>query len=451
MNNDNNTDVTLVNTDIEDVTVDTQVKETVSTPPTSTPTNTSGSGNNNDNKKNKKHGSIIPFLLVGVIGFGAGIGSSGFFKDDNNEAVIEEPAAEASSSTDKPYVNYADDKQTEGNSTEHTIPTNKVEEVTNSVVSIEVDITSTAEFLGQKVQQEGTASGSGVIIAEDSDKIYIVTNNHVIEGANSATIRIDDDDTGVAARFVGTEPSSDLAIVYVLKSDLAAAGMDNYTIATVGDSDSMQLGDEVYVIGNAAGEGKSVSKGIISAVNRDVQIDEDTTIEAFQTDASINPGNSGGALVNSSGELVGINFAKLSSAGSANSASIEGMGFSIPINYAGDVLETIMDNDVSNKPYLGIQGGTLTDELRQHFDVNYEGEGVLVTSVYPEGGADTAGIEVYDVITAVDGVEIKDMDALSEELKKYNAEDTVEITLYRDNKPVNVSVTLSSYSDISKF
>ena len=193
------------------------------------------------------------------------------------------------------------------------------------------------------MQQQSTGSGSGVIIGKNDTELLIATNNHVVSGAESLTVCFNDDKDAVFdAKIKGTDPNNDLAVIAIQLSDISEDVLNSISIATLGDSTQMEVGDQVVAIGNALGFGQSVTTGIISAVDREVTID-DTTATLLQTDAAINPGNSGGALFNMKGEVIGINSAKYAS------DEVEGMGFAIPMSKAQSIIENLMNQETRDK------------------------------------------------------------------------------------------------------
>jgi len=304
-----------------------------------------------------------------------------------------------------------------------------------SVVSIDVSVSSRSWF-GSRLQN---GAGSGIIFSEDAENIYIVTNYHVVDGAVKAVISLDDSGQA-AAHYVGGDSIADIAVLNVSKADLRAAGITSYGIAKFGNSDKIEVGDFAIAIGNAAGEGKSATFGIISAVNKRIAIDS-KALSVIQTDAAINPGNSGGALVNSAAEVIGVNTAKLSSYG------VEGMGYSIPVNQVKTIVNGIMENrgkTPSQPGYLGISGITVTGELRDYY--GFPSVGVYVQTVYTGTGAQSAGLKRGDLITGFNGADIRSFEELIAEIAKTKAGQTVKMTVYRSSSgnPVIIDVTMTA-------
>ncbi|MDO5389284.1 MAG: trypsin-like peptidase domain-containing protein, partial [Clostridia bacterium] len=308
--------------------------------------------------------------------------------------------------------------------------------VENSVVNISIKAQTASNWFGQTYESEG--SGSGIIYKVDGDKVYIVTNNHVVEDANSVTVSITGKEQ-VSAKLVGKDASSDLAVISVSKADLTAAGVTDVTAAKFGNSDDMQVGETVIPIGNALGQGKTATLGIISAQNKEINIDG-KTLTVIQTDAAINPGNSGGALVNTSGEVIGINTAKLSS------DAVEGIGYAIPISSAKTIIDTLMENGTVDKPYLGIQGYTIDENFEKIYGINIPG--VFVSKVETGSAAEEAGLEATDIITAIDGTAVADIDSLSSEISKHKSGDSITLTIIRDGRQeMTVTATLQNQNE----
>lgn len=301
---------------------------------------------------------------------------------------------------------------------------------------------------------EEVAAGSGIIVDQTDTELLIVTNNHVIEGADSLAIQFygQGDDESVTGYIKGTDSSADVAVVAVKLQDIPSDILNNIKKATLGDSDSVKVGEGVIAIGNALGYGQSVTTGIISAKDREAVI-EDITMTLLQTDAAINGGNSGGALINANGEVIGINVAKYSSSGDSTSASVEGMGFAIPISSVKDIISNLETKatkekvDEAEQGYLGITGFDVSSDDSQQYAIP---EGVYVYSVAENGPAAKAGIEASDVITKFDGQSVATMDALQSLMEYYKAGEKIQVTIaYRDGKEYKekeVTVTLGDSS-----
>lgn len=325
--------------------------------------------------------------------------------------------------------------------------------VTISTMSVE----EMRSFFGgtQEIQVQG--AGTGVIVNKNESELLIATNNHVVEGATQLSVGFVNQ-SSVEAQVKGTDVDNDLAVVAVQLSDIPAETLSQLKIATIGDSDELELGQPVVAIGNALGYGQSVTTGVVSALNRDLSLTDEsgtaiTSTGLIQTDAAINPGNSGGALLNMAGELIGINEAKTSSSGSGG--SVDNIGFAIPIDKAEDSLKELMNLptrekvDPSEASYLGIEGETITQDITQLYGIP---TGVGVVAVEQGSPAEKAGIQQGDVITQFDGRAVANQQQLSDTLQYYKAGKTVDVTLQRaDNGKYagqTVSVTLGSAKDM---
>lgn len=313
-------------------------------------------------------------------------------------------------------------------------------------------------WYSQPQQQESTSTGTGIIIGQNDSELLIVTNNHVITGATNLSVVFGVDEgkdgtTPVEAQIKGSDATKDVGVIAVKLSDIPAETMSAIKTATIGDSSQMQVGDQVIAIGNALGYGQSVTKGIVSALDREVtlQNDDGSTIsnKLIQTDAAINPGNSGGALLNMKGEVIGINEAKLSS------NYVEGMGYAIPISdvegIIGDLqnLQTRSEVDSEKMGYLGVTCQDVTSDIAQQYDMP---EGVYLKSVVAGCAADKAGLKKGDILTRFDGMGVTTYDTLRDRLQYYEAGETVEVTV---QSPENgsyvektVSLTLSTKAEV---
>lgn len=327
-----------------------------------------------------------------------------------------------------------------------------VDNVMPSIVAITNTGTVTYNSFFGKQSQQSQSCGSGIIVSEDDDYLYISTNNHVVADAEELTVQFDDDSV-VKAEIRGTDPDDDLAVVRVKKSDLGTDTYSKIKIATVADSDDIKVGSPAIAIGNALGYGQSVTTGVVSALNRTVTTQDSQTGETttnnnlIQTDAAINPGNSGGALINENGEVIGINSVKYSS------TEVEGIGYAIPMSKAKPIIESLIQNGEytnENQAYLGIKGGDVSSEM-----VAYGfPQGVYVSSVSTGSGAANAGLQEGDIITAIDSTKISSMTELQSALKNYKAGDKVTLTFARQSgrqyEESKVEVTLSSAKDIQQ-
>lgn len=296
------------------------------------------------------------------------------------------------------------------------------ENVMPSVVAINISaIVEQQGMFGYTQQYEAEGSGSGIIIGENDSELLMVTNNHVVSDATTVNVTFADGES-YEAQVKSTDSDTDLAIVVVKLSDIKESTMNQIKIATIGDSDSLKVGEQVVAIGNALGYGQSVTTGIISAKDR---TNSTNTTPLIQTDAAINPGNSGGALLNMKGEVIGINSSKYSD------TTVEGMGYAIPITAVQDRLDDLMNRqtrekvDESEKGYLGISCATVSSDVSEAYGIP---EGVLVTDVASKSAAEKAGIKANYVITKIDGQSISSAEELTEKLNYYAVGETVPIT-----------------------
>ena len=296
------------------------------------------------------------------------------------------------------------------------------ENVMPSVVAINISaIVEQQGMFGYTQQYEAEGSGSGIIIGENDSELLMVTNNHVVSDATTVNVTFADGES-YEAQVKSTDSDTDLAIVVVKLSDIKESTMNQIKIATIGDSDSLKVGEQVVAIGNALGYGQSVTTGIVSAKDR---TNSTNTTPLIQTDAAINPGNSGGALLNMKGEVIGINSSKYSD------TTVEGMGYAIPITAVQDRLDDLMNRqtrekvDESEKGYLGISCATVSSDVSEAYGIP---EGVLVTDVASKSAAEKAGIKANYVITKIDGQSISSAEELTEKLNYYAVGETMPIT-----------------------
>lgn len=320
-----------------------------------------------------------------------------------------------------------------------------VEQAMPSIVSItNMSIQEVQNFFGQTQEQESESLGSGIIIQQSDTELLIATNNHVVEGADTLTVTFVDEEN-VEANIKGTDPSKDLAIVAVPLESIKDSTMETIAIATLGDSNEVQVGEPAIAIGNALGYGQSVTTGIISATNRQIDMDGFDS-ELIQTDAAINPGNSGGALLNANGTVIGINTAKI------NSSVAEGMGYAIPISDASEVLTNLMNRETRERVsdeargYLGITGQDVSSDIGEAYNMP---TGVYISEVTKGSGAEQAGLSRGSIITGMEGVTIDSMETLQDQLSYYAVGETVELTVQvpasgGEYEEQTVSVTLGA-------
>ena len=307
--------------------------------------------------------------------------------------------------------------------------TEVVENVMPSVVSITNIYTETTSFWGQSFSSEAQSSGSGIIIGENDSELLIVSNYHVVQDADTLKVQFINDEV-FDAQVKGSDSNMDLAVIAVKLEDLDADTKDAISIAKMGDSESLKVGEPAIAIGNALGYGQSVTTGVISALDRQIEMSDDGSIsgELIQTDAAINPGNSGGALLNVKGEVIGINSNKI------GGGVIEGMGYAIPISSAEPIIENLMSKetkskvDIEKKGYLGISGINVTSDVANMYGMP---EGVYVTQVYEDTAAEQAGMLNGDIIVGFEGSTVGGMEDLQGYLEYYEIGETVEVTIMR--------------------
>ena len=284
------------------------------------------------------------------------------------------------------------------------------------------------------ITQTAEATGSGVIISEDG---YILTNNHVVSSSDSSsyyqvseatdiTVSLYNSDKTYSAKIVGTDKQTDLAIIKI--------DAEGLTVADIGDSDSVKVGEFVLAVGNPLGLKTSVTSGIVSALGRDITSENGTVYHVMQTDCAINSGNSGGALVNSNGQVIGINTLKLSGTG------IEGVGFAIPINDTINIYKQLIENGKVSRPYIGISGSDLSEKVAERYNLPV---GIYVESISEDSNAKDSGLKKGDVITAINGNKVTTMQELNAIKNKLQIGDTVTLTVYRSGQDLEIKITLT--------
>lgn len=322
-----------------------------------------------------------------------------------------------------------------------------VEEVTPAIVAITSTSVQTVRSWFQSYEQEVSGSGSGIIIGQTDNEIMLVTNYHVIEGAKELTVAFCDK-SAVAATVKGYDEAADLAVLTVNTKDMETDTLSQIKVAALGSSEDLKVGEAAIAIGNALGYGQSVTGGYISALNREVEL-ENKTMTLLQTDAAINPGNSGGALLNANGEVIGINTVKYVD------STVEGMGYAIPISTAIPIINDLMNQEVikeSEQGYLGIQGKDITDEYVQGFNMP---NGVYVVKIVEDSPADKCGLKAGDIITKFGDRDIASMNTLQSILSNRKAGEKIKMTVQRNNgkgeyEEVTLEVTLGAKKDIPK-
>lgn len=391
-------------------------------------------------KKNKdKKREIYPIVCVSIIAIVVAL-----LIAFNNVGLLDFDSL-TKSPKEKAKLNYTQTEKLQSNGVYITDVSEVVEEVMPSIVSItSKTLVSSGQygpsFFGYGENRYAEGAGSGIIISQTDTELLILTNNHVVEGAEELSIQFVNEKS-VDATIKGTSSRKDVAVVAVKLNALDKETKEAIKIATIGDSSKLKVGNGIIAIGNALGYGQSVTTGVVSAIDREVTID-DMTSKMIQIDAAINGGNSGGALLNNVGEVVGINSAKYSSAGSSTSASIEGMGFAIPITDVKDLIEKLMNGkEDEGGGTIGIEGNIVSNG-----QYNMP-TGFYISKIVEGSGADKAGLEIGNIITKVEGKEVKSMSVIQGVLSNKNKGDKVKLTVSyidkREYKDKEVEVTLS--------
>ena len=433
------------------------------------------SGSHNNNKKNpknskklaKKIGAItLSAVLFGSVAAGSFQAVNYFSPVSKTTNSSSQTSKSNSSSTSLLKTTTTSDSSNKGSLDVSDITTSampSIVAITNKSVQEVQDYFSQFGFggQGQTQTQETESQGSGIIIGKNDSELLMVTNNHVVEGADTLSVCFIDNQV-YEANVKGTDAENDLAVIAVPLDSISDDTMSQIAVASIGDSDSLKVGEQVVAIGNALGYGQSVTTGIVSAVNRTLSSDSSDTQDSnsssddsssatyIQTDAAINPGNSGGALLNMNGEVIGINSAKLAS------TEVEGMGYAIPISRVSDIIDNLMNQttrtkvDSDKQGTIGIKGINVTSDVQEKYGLP---EGIYVSEVTSGSAADKAGITSGSVITKFDGKSVTDIESLQDLLQYYKAGETVELTLQVPDgdsyKEKTVSITLGSKSDTS--
>lgn len=411
-----------------------------------------------------KKRNIIALACAGTLIIGAFTGLTGFAKDNANDDSISAPhisltiAKEDIEETEEAV--QTEEKELTGIAAVAAKAMPAVVSITNKSIKEVQDMYDMFDWgwgfnygwggygNRQPRQYESTSAGSGVIIGKTDTELLIVTNYHVIEDANELTVGFVDDEI-VQASIKGTAEDNDLAVISVALDDMKQETIDAISVIEIGNSDDLELGEEVVVIGNALGYGQSVTHGILSAKNRHIDLDGYEDISLLQTDAPINGGNSGGALLDMNGDLIGINSAKV------NTALAEGIGYAIPISDVDELIEDMMNSTQrtekvtgGNSAYMGISGQDVSAEMNQLYGIP---EGIYITTVEEGSAADKAGLQKGDVIVKFGTNRLSSMAELKDELSYYEAGETVTITISKANdgeyEEQEVEVTLGARSD----
>lgn len=308
-----------------------------------------------------------------------------------------------------------------------------IQEVIQKASKSIVAITTTVEvdtFFSGKLETEG--SGSGVIYETNDDGVYIITNHHVVD--ESKTIYID---FGLSelkeANVIGLDADADLAILLVKQDTFDEKELEEISVAKIGDNKELLPGDMAIAIGNGLGYGKTVTVGVVSALERDLGVAGNQLYSLIQTDAAINPGNSGGALINIYGEVIGINTIKIAD------TRVEGVGFAIPISDAIDIIEELKEFGYLSKPYIGITGQTVEEEVAEMYDVP---RGVYIMEIIENSPAMEANLMEKDIIVSIDAIAVKSIEELIKEVRGKKAGDTVDIVVVRDGEEITVELEL---------
>lgn len=402
--------------------------------------------------------AVLAVILALVIGAGAGAGAmsvSGLMSRIGSRQARVETQEETQEGTQEEAQDSSGEKKDQYSLTvsqSDSVVTGVTEVAANvmpSIVSVYNNYTSAVEFFGQTYSQEGVSTGSGIIVAETDTELLIVTNNHVVKNADSLSVQFINEDTAEAA-IKGTDASNDLAVIAVKTEDLSQETRDAIAIATLGDSEALKIGEPAIAIGNALGYGQSVTVGYISALNRQIEMDDNYTNTFIQTDAAINPGNSGGALVNIKGEVVGINSNKI------GGDTVEGMGFAIPVSRALPIIENLMNQTTKytvaeeKQGTLGISGRDVTSDIASAYGMP---QGVYIAKFVEGGAAENTDLHVGDIITAIGGSSVSSMMELKKQLTYYEAGSKVTVTVSRQNEKgeyesMDIDVTLGTRASL---
>lgn len=388
-------------------------------------------------------GGVVFGLCAGVVFLGiAYVGEKTFLKYKNSREVI----LETTKPVEGNQVTVSDESEVTS--------TNAISQIAQncmpSVVAITTrNIDEIRSFWGTQ-QYESEGAGSGIIVGKSDTELLIATNNHVVSDASEVSVCFNDSEDAVVTAVVkGSDAANDLAVVSVSLDALSDEILSTIKVAVIGDSSSMKVGDQVIAIGNALGYGQSVTTGIVSALEREVEL-EDLEAKLIQTDAAINPGNSGGALLNMKGELIGINSAKFAS------ELVEGMGYAIPIATAQPILDNLMNRETrelagDKAGYLGVSVKDVSEEAAEYYGIP---KGAYIDSTEENGAAANAGMHQGDIITKFDGISITNASDLSKMIAYYKKGEEVEVTYMRaDNgeyKEQTVTVTLTDSKQVQE-
>lgn len=377
-------------------------------------------------KSSTSNNIVVPFIS-GVLGASLVVGTCFGFPGIRNKLLVSNNLNESASSTVTQVSTNSNQISLSNYSDTAVYAANKA---LPSIVGISISYNVSVFGMTQTAE----ATGSGVIISKDG---YILTNNHVVSSSDSSyyyevseatkvTVSLYGSDEKYEAKIIGTDEQTDLAIIKI--------EADNLTPAELGDSTAVKVGEFVLAIGNPLGLDTSVTSGIISALERDVTVEDGTIYHVIQTDCAINSGNSGGALVNSNGQVIGINTLKLSGTG------IEGVGFAIPINDTIDVYEQLINHGKVLRPYIGISGSNLSEAISQRYNLPV---GIYVEDIAQNSGATNSGLQKGDVITQIDEEPVTTMDELNSIKNKKKIGDTITLKIYRGGEYIDIQITLT--------
>ena len=386
-------------------------------------------------KKKKEHKKMPKAVAVTGLALMFGVVSSATFLTTNyvGTKVLKLGTTQKSTSTTSTSAVTSNASLTKTSSVVTSDVSSVVENVMPSIVSItNMSVQEVQNDFGGPSKQESESAGTGIIISQNDSELLVVTNNHVVAGSDTLTVTFADGNS-VEANIKGTDSEYDVAVVAVPLDSISEDTKKAISVATLGDSTELKVGEPAIAIGNALGYGQSVTTGVISALNRSVSETDQTTgettessVKLIQTDAAINPGNSGGALVNASGEVIGINSSKLVG------DSVEGVGYAIPISDVSDLIENLMNQETKTKVAeadqgaIGIKGMSVSTEYSQQLNMP---EGVYVSEVTKGGGAEKAGMTRGCIITGINGTTVSSKDDLQEQLQYYAKGDEVELTI----------------------
>jgi len=404
---------------------------------------------NNDRPKSKHKflrfvALFVVFVFFGGVLFGAGYGSALYLGNQLTPDLVNRTQKLTFDVNQiEPVISSTANKETS---------TNIVASIAKTAGPSVVTVTSTFDSLGKGFfsgsLNEAVGTGSGIIYELRNSDLLIITNHHVIEDAKSVEITFHDG-TSLEADIIGYDSRMDLAVLSIPIGDLDNSSVTDITVATFGDSSKLEVGELAVAIGNPLGKqfSTTITAGVISAINRDLNIDGSHLL-LIQTDAAINPGNSGGALVNGNGEVIGINTAKYVD------ESVEGMGFSIPAHIALPVISKIIESSngsdiaseiTGDKPFLGVKISNITEDIYNETGMPF---GIYIVEVFENSAAEAAGIKAGDIIYSIDGQKLMNSDELFEVLSTKNIGDVINISLARGDEVLNLEATLTKYNDV---